>query len=63
MPIEWIEQLRSAAISLYEESIFALIDRIPKTESALASAIAQLANEFRFDAIAECAEAALKSSR
>lgn len=60
MPIEWIEQLRSAAISLYEESIFALIDRIPETESALARAIVQLTDEFRFDAIAECAEAALK---
>lgn len=61
MPIEWIEQLRSAAISLYDERIFALIDRIPETESALARAIVQLTDEFRFDAIAECAEAALKS--
>jgi PAS domain S-box-containing protein len=53
MPVEWRSQLHQFATQVDAEQIIGLIDRIPPENSALAIAIADLMNRYRFDQIVE----------
>lgn len=53
MPAEWREQLHQAATQVDAEQIVQLTHQIPSEYSTLASAIADLANRYRFDQIVE----------
>ena len=51
MPASWIAQLYQAAMQLDDKQIFSLIAAIPPEHVAVASALADLVNQVRFDTI------------
>ncbi|HEY9783693.1 MAG TPA: ATP-binding protein [Leptolyngbyaceae cyanobacterium] len=51
MPPEWVAQLHQAALCTDEKLIFDLIEQIPKDYTPLATALADLVNNFRIDKI------------
>jgi hypothetical protein len=53
MPAEWQSQLHQFATQVDAEQIIGLIDRIPPEKLALAVAITDLMNRYRFDQIVE----------
>jgi PAS domain S-box-containing protein len=53
MPPEWRAQLYEEAINCNEEEVFALIEQIPESHVAVKLALAELVNNFRFDALIE----------
>ena len=58
MPIEWVQELYQAALTIDNEQIFQLIEQIPATHNPLAKTIADLANNFRCDQILDLIEQA-----
>ncbi|HEY9819136.1 MAG TPA: ATP-binding protein, partial [Candidatus Obscuribacterales bacterium] len=53
MPRDWINQLHQAALRCDHRAIYALIGQIPATASCLATPLAALTHQFRFDLISE----------
>lgn len=53
MPIEWITQLRQAAILGKDRQILHLIEQIPATHLPLAQTLQELVKDFQFEAIIE----------
>ncbi|MEB3829076.1 PAS domain S-box protein [Phormidium sp. CCY1219] len=53
MPEEWIARVYDAAFRVDEDRILELLEEIPESQSALAAALADLANNFRLDKIIE----------
>ncbi|TVQ22234.1 MAG: PAS domain S-box protein [Leptolyngbya sp. DLM2.Bin15] len=53
MPRDWIEQLHQAALRCDHRAIYALIGQIPPNASCLATPLAALTHQFRFDLISE----------
>ena len=51
MPPEWVAQLHQAALRTDEKLIFDLIEQIPQDYSPMATALADLVNNFRIDKI------------
>ncbi|MGL5922107.1 DAHL domain-containing protein [Chroococcidiopsis sp.] len=51
MPVEWIEQLRQAAICVNAKLLHQLIAQIPLSHASLAQSIAHLVNNFQFEEI------------
>jgi len=57
MPLEWLVQLRTAALGGDGEQIVRLIEQIPKSHVALSLALADLVNNFRLDLIIDLTQA------
>ncbi len=57
MPRDWIHQLHQAALRCDHRAIYALIGQIPVTASCLATPLAALTHQFRFDLISELTQA------
>jgi len=53
MPAEWLTQLQQAAAECSDDLILQLVENISETNASLASALIDLANNFRFDTILE----------
>ena len=53
MPDEWVAQLHQAATQAHAKLIFQLIEQIPEQNVPLASIVADLVNNFRFDKITD----------
>jgi CheY-like chemotaxis protein len=51
MPPQWVAQLHQAAVCTDEKQIFSLLEQIPQSNVLLASALADLVNNFRIDKI------------
>ncbi|MBD2304423.1 response regulator [Chroococcidiopsis sp. FACHB-1243] len=51
MPVEWIEQLRQAAICVNAKLLHQLIAQIPPSHASLAQSIAHLVDNFQFEEI------------
>jgi two-component system, chemotaxis family, sensor kinase Cph1 len=51
MPVEWIAQVREAALDLRDERLLQLIGQIPKHEQWLSEALTSLVNNFQLEAI------------
>ena len=62
VPSSWVADLYQAAHKLREESVFELIEQISETSTPLASALRDLANEFRLDEIVRLTQIILNSS-
>ncbi len=60
MPTEWVSQLHQAATKLNGKLIFQTIEQIPVEYDYLAKAIANLANDFRYDVIISLTKEALE---
>lgn len=58
MPIEWVQELYQAAVTIDNERIFQLIEQIPAAHNPLAKVIADLVNNFRCDQILDLIEQA-----
>ena len=56
LPSEWVAQLRLAARGADDDLIWQLLDQIPKSQSDLAEALAEMVNEFRLDKIIRLTE-------
>jgi PAS domain S-box-containing protein len=56
MPIEWLKQLRQAAIEVDSEQIFQLLDRIPSPNENLVSSLTYLVNNYSFEEIISAIE-------
>ena len=59
MSPEWVSQLHQAATQLNAKLIFQVIEQIPPEYDYLAKAIANLANNFRYDVIISLTKKAL----
>ncbi|MDZ4871442.1 MAG: hypothetical protein CLLPBCKN_000830 [Chroococcidiopsis cubana SAG 39.79] len=51
MPSEWVAQLHQAALRTDEKLIFDLLEQIPQDYAPMATALADLVNNFRIDKI------------
>ncbi|OWY68112.1 hybrid sensor histidine kinase/response regulator [cyanobacterium TDX16] len=51
MPLEWVAQLHQAALRTDEKLIFDLLEQIPQDYAPMATALADLVNNFRIDKI------------
>ncbi len=60
MPSDWVAQLHEVAKQLDGEAICYLIEQIPAEQAALARAIENLVNNFRFDLIMDLTQQATK---
>jgi CheY-like chemotaxis protein len=60
MPLDWLNQLRQAAIRVSSRQIYALIQQISTTEPGLSKALTQLVDHFRFEYLIELTEEALR---
>ncbi|AFZ18724.1 response regulator [Allocoleopsis franciscana] len=58
MPIEWVQELYQAAVTIDNERILQLIEQIPAAHNPLAKVIADLVNNFRCDKILDLIEQA-----
>jgi signal transduction histidine kinase len=61
MPPDWIASVYQAANILREESVLELIEQIPETSAPLATALKDLANDFRFDEIVRLTQSVMDS--
>ena len=62
MPKQWREQLRMAAVSMDEEQLGQLIEKIPPSEVNLIETLTDLINNFRLDIIVESTESGANAS-
>ncbi|MGK7875030.1 MAG: PAS domain S-box protein [Xenococcaceae cyanobacterium] len=60
MPAEWVAQLEGAALKGFDRHVFQLIEQIPSTHAPLANALADWANNFRFDKVINLIQQAAK---
>jgi hypothetical protein len=51
MPVDWVNDMRSAALSAREKKILQLIEQIPEEHVPLARALTQMVNNLQFEQI------------
>lgn len=63
MPVEWLQELQDSTIKVDNESIFAVLERVPNQDLDLKQALMDLIENFRYDSILELTDSALSKKK